>query len=43
MKRIINCGFSYFINRDSYYEVLEGMVSFELMVKVLRSIKIFGN
>lgn len=43
VKRTTNCGFSYFTNRDSYYEVPEGMVSFESMAKVPRPTKIPGN
>lgn len=43
MKRTTNCGFSYFTNRDSYYEVPEDMVSFESMAKVPRPTKIPGN
>ena len=29
LKRINNCGFSYFTSRDSYYDVPEGMFSFK--------------
>ena len=36
VKRITNCGFRYFTNRDSYYEVPENMVSFETMPKIRR-------
>ena len=36
MKRITNCGFSYFTNRESYYKVPENMVSFETIAKTLR-------
>lgn len=34
VKRIANCGVSYFTNRESYYEVPENMVSFEAMAKI---------
>ena len=34
LKRISNCGFSYFTSRDSYYDVPEGMVVFEEIPKV---------
>ena len=34
LKRINNCGFSYFTSRDSYYDVPEGMLSFEEIPKV---------
>ena len=36
VKRITNCGFSYFTNRESYYEVPENMVSFEAKPKIPR-------
>ena len=36
VKRITKCGFSYFTNRESYYEVPENMVSFETMAKIPR-------
>ena len=39
VKRITNCGFSYFTNRESYYEIPENMVSFEAMVKIPRPLK----
>ena len=34
LKQISNCGFSYFTPRDSYYDVPEGMFSFEEIPKV---------
>ena len=34
LKRISNCGFSYFTSRDSYYDVPEGIFSFEEIPKV---------
>ena len=34
LKRITNCGFSYFTSPDSYYDVPEGMVVFEEIPKV---------
>lgn len=34
LKRISNCGFSYFTLRDSYYDVPKGMFSFEDIPKV---------
>lgn len=43
VKRTTTCGFSYFTNRDSYYEVAEDMVLFESMAKVPRPTKIPGN
>ena len=36
VKIITKCGFSYFTNRESYYEVPENMVSFEAMAKIPR-------
>ena len=34
LNRISNCGLSYFTSRDSYYDVPEGMFSFEEIPKV---------
>ena len=34
LKRISNCGLSYFTSRDSYYDVPEGMFSFEEISKI---------
>ena len=34
LKRVNNCAFSYFTSTDSYYDVPEGMFSFEEIPKV---------
>ena len=43
VKRITHCGFSYFTNRESYYEVPDNMVSFETMGKKPRPTKRTGT
>lgn len=43
VKRVTNCGFSYFTSRGSYYEVPEGMVAFDEMPKIPRPPKTPGS
>ena len=43
IKRTTKCGFSYFTHRQSYYEVLESMISFEELPKLPRPPKHHGT
>lgn len=43
VKRTTNCGFNYFTNRRSYYDVPENMVSFEELPDIPRPPKQNGT